>query len=108
MSESKSLNLGRVTGKSAFEHAVEGGYTGSETEFNEKLGKDIDNAPVAGSDNLITSGAVASALNNIASVHIGTSAPINLQTLWIDTSTVPVLKFYDGSKWAAVVGVWGD
>lgn len=53
---------------------------------------------------------VKNTLNNLnVSVYtISNSAPTNTKQLWIDTSSTPnVMKYYNGTKWVGVVGVWG-
>lgn len=57
--------------RSAYEIAVENGYTGTEDEFNKALGSvgtinlSIDDVPTANSKNLVYSGGVKSALNEL-------------------------------------------
>lgn len=53
---------------------------------------------------------VQNTLNNLnVSVYtISNSAPTNTKQLWIDTSSTPnVMKYYNGTEWVGVVGVWG-
>lgn len=39
---------------------------------------------------------------------ISNTAPTNTKRLWIDTSSTPnVMKYYNGTAWVGVVGVWG-
>ena len=58
-------------GRSAYETATLAGYTGSEEEFNTVLSRipviisSIENTPTEGSDNLITSGGVYSAIKKV-------------------------------------------
>ena len=54
--------------------------------------------------------AVQNTLNNLnVSIYtISNSAPTNTKQLWIDTSSTPnVMKYYNGTEWVGVVGVWG-
>lgn len=39
--------------------------------------------------------------------YIGSTAPSNVEILWIDTTNGGVMKYYDGSAWVAVKSVWG-
>jgi hypothetical protein len=45
-----------------------------------------------------------------APVSLSTTAPIspNLNDLWVDNSSSPVLKIYDGSAWVSVGGSGGS
>ena len=45
---------------------------------------------------------------NVSAYTISNSAPTNTKQLWIDTSSTPnVMKYYNGTEWVGVVGVWG-
>lgn len=47
-------------------------------------------------------------VNNLAVYTISNTAPSNTKQLWIDTSSTPnVMKYYNGTEWTGVVGVWG-
>ena len=51
---------------------------------------------------------VVTSQNTAASPYYkGTSAPSNTSLLWIDTGNGSILKYYNGSSWTPVVGVWG-
>ena len=46
--------------------------------------------------------------NTSASAYYqGTTAPTDTSILWIDTGNGGILKYYNGSAWTPVVGVWG-
>lgn len=52
-----------VPGKSAYEYAQDGGYTGTEAAFASKLALGMDSTPTSGSKNHVTSGGVYTALS---------------------------------------------
>ena len=72
-----SNGLDGKDGKGAYQIAKENGYTGSESEFNEALGNigqipdielpDVDTLPTAGSKNLVESGGVYQAIQDMKS-----------------------------------------
>lgn len=35
------------------------------------------------------------------------AAPTNVDLLWIDTGNGGILKYYNGSIWVSIPGVWG-
>lgn len=63
------ISLSDLTGKSAYEYAKEGGYTGTEEEFSQKLKKeitDVDSILNEESENAIQNKAVAKAISSLS------------------------------------------
>lgn len=53
---------------------------------------------------------IESRINNLvtAAFQMGDTAPEVTSIFWIDTTSSPaILKYYNGSEWTGVVGVWG-
>lgn len=71
-------------GKSAFAAAQEGGYTGTEAEFNASL----------------------SSMPSYCPFVVGTSSPADTKLLWIDSGNDNVMKFYNGTEWTPLGAVY--
>ena len=120
-------------GKSAYQTAVSGGYTGTEEELGGALaavpghiadgvkhvtasertawnGK-LDAAEKGAANGVAPLGADGKVpdgyLNAQGGLVAQEAAPENQKLGWIDTGNGNILKFYDGEKWAAVNAVWG-
>lgn len=69
-------------GKSPYEIAVENGYTGTEEQFNKNLA-------------------------HVSGFIVSNEAPENTGILWIDSGNDYILKFWNGTAWTGIRGVWG-
>lgn len=74
-------------GKTAYQAALEGGYTGSESTFNKQLAS-------IGTQSIST----ASLTDQVWAY--GDTPPENTNLFWIDSNSG--LKYYNGSAWVAV------
>lgn len=87
-----------ISGKSPYEIAKEGGYTGTESAFNAQL--------VAVGD---AKAELEEKLSDVVTQiwHYGNSAPSDTKLLWIDSdSTSGGLKYYNGTSWVHVPVAW--
>lgn len=71
-------------GISAYAAAKNGGYTGTESQFNSSL----------------------SAIPTYSPFVISDTEPIDTKLLWIDSSNSNVLKFYNGTAWTPIGSVF--
>lgn len=68
---------------------------------------DIDDHLDSESTNPVENRVVYQAIQDAGGVVIEATAPSNHGKLWVDTSLGGVLKYWNGSTWAAIKSVWG-
>lgn len=99
-----------INGKSAYEYAKEGGYTGTEEEFSQKLKKeipDVDYILNEESENAIQNKAVAKAISSlsdeIANISGGAPTPVSVVADMTDTAKI---YLYTGAEDGYIAGNW--
>lgn len=120
-----------ISGKSPYQVAVEGGYSGTEADFNAQLAaigeavvgfdelRDLVKnskaeveeavASIPDSGNLATKAYVQEQMATLVTDiwYYGSTAPSNTKLFWIDSNTTTGgLKYYNGSAWVHVPVAW--
>ncbi len=105
------LGIQGLPGKSAYDAAKEGGFTGTEEEYNTQMA-DLKNKQnkITGAEGQIVSfnaagDPIAIDMPLITYVAISDVAP-NTNYLWIDTSDNSILKYYKNGVWVSCGAVW--
>lgn len=121
----KKLAGNGENGKSPYQIAVQEGYIGSESTFNNTLKNigDIEenvsllhedvNSKVNEINNVLNNYATLDYVNNAVNgiitdvFYIGTTSPSNTKLLWIDTNaSTGGLKYHNGTSWIHVPVAW--